>query len=103
MPEVKSLKVGRKPYKVKHKFMPKEHGEILFKKRLIHVDDPQHPLSEVDTLLHEILHAIWKNKGFKSRVREEIAVTKIAQGLTAVFRDNPGFLTHLEKLLKDTR
>ena len=103
MNELKQLKVGRKPYKIRHKFLPADYGTISFKKRLIHVDDPQHPLAEVDTLLHEILHAIWKNKGFKTRVREEIAVTKIAHGLTAVFQDNPGFLIHLEKLLKDSR
>lgn len=56
-----------------------------------------------DATLHEILHAIWAERRLPNRTREERAVTALAQGLTTVFRDNPGLLTYIDKLVKEAR
>jgi len=50
-----------------------------------------------------VLHGIWLHRKIPARPREERVVTELAWGLTAVFRDNPGLLAHLENLLTDAR
>lgn len=44
-----------------------------------------------DTVIHEVLHAIWHNYLDQGEVDEETAVTMMAHGLTQVARDNPKF------------
>jgi len=45
--------------------------------------------SMLNTLLHEILHAVWKNKGLETEDDEEACVLLIANGLIEVFKRNP--------------
>lgn len=55
-----------------------------------------YPPSEiVDSLIHEVLHAVWDLHINKEKAREEEAVTLLAHGLTQVFKDNPKFITEL--------
>jgi hypothetical protein len=56
-----------------------------------------------DATLHEILHAVWADRRLPDRPTEERAVTALAQGLAAVFRDNPGLLTYVDDLVKEAR
>jgi hypothetical protein len=56
---------------------------------------------EVDTLIHELLHALFFVGDIRSK-REETIVTRLATGLTQVLRDNPGFRTWLDDTLKGT-
>ncbi len=42
-----------------------------------------------NTLLHEILHAVWNAWGLGDSEEEEKAVNNLANGLQAVFNDNP--------------
>lgn len=56
---------------------------------LIQIDYTIAPEQQADTLIHEILHAIWASRSMPSRVSEEQAVTKLASGLATVLRDNP--------------
>lgn len=50
------------------------------------------PVDELaDTIIHEVLHAIWAERELGQKVEEEAAVTALAHGLTAVFKDNPEF------------
>lgn len=54
----------------------------------------------VDTLIHEVLHAICNNYIHDiDRADEEEIVTMMAHGLTQVLRDNPTFFPELKKLL----
>lgn len=55
----------------------------------------------VDTVLHEMLHAIWKAGQLKDKKEEEERVVAVtATYLTQIFRDNPQFLNWIKKNLK---
>lgn len=103
MSELKRLKIGRRHYRVVREFMPKDFGYINHDSRVIKIDDPQPPLIVVDAILHEALHGIWLDRGLPDRAYEEPAVTALAQGLAALFRDNPGLATHIERLIGKER
>lgn len=70
---------------------------------LLDLADDLNEKEGVYTVLHEVLHGIWYHRAMPPRPREERVVTELAWGLTAVFRDNPGLLTHLEGLLTESR
>jgi hypothetical protein len=54
----------------------------------------------VDTIIHELLHAIIHTLGFKDLFKnEEEAVTKLALGLTTVMGDNKKLIEELLKML----
>lgn len=44
-----------------------------------------------NTVLHEVLHAIWDAHGLSDEEPEETVVSSLANGLQAVLRDNPEF------------
>ncbi|HEY3645504.1 MAG TPA: hypothetical protein VGM16_09210 [Gammaproteobacteria bacterium] len=90
-------------YKVKRQYLPKDYGRVDLDRGVIRIDDPQPPFVVADATLHEILHAIWAERGLPERPREERVVTALAQGLAAVFRDNPGLLIYMDKLVKEAR
>jgi hypothetical protein len=46
---------------------------------------------KAETLLHEILHAIWDVYSVKKGDGEERIITSLAMGVSACIRDNPGF------------
>lgn len=59
-------------------------------------------LFAVDTVVHEILHAIYVNAGLQPVSTEESVCSAIATGLTQVFRDNPKLLAWVTKAVKNT-
>ena len=101
--ELKGLKIGRRSYKVKRQYLPKDYGRVNLAKGVIRIDDPQPPFVVADATLHEILHAIWADRRLPDRPSEERTVTALAQGLAAVFRDNPGLLGYIDRLVKESR
>jgi hypothetical protein len=46
-------------------------------------------LLNVDTLIHEIFHAVWYETGSDDTETEEHAVSRLATGITKVFHHNP--------------
>jgi hypothetical protein len=53
-----------------------------------------------DTLLHEILHAIWYEMGIHNEDKnevEETVITRMATGLLNVLRANPHLVRYLQK------
>lgn len=99
-----ALKIGRAKYKVRYRrLLPALLGRIFFSTRSIVADDSQDGAELADTLLHEAMHGIWNQRKLGPRVREERAVTELSSGLVCLFRDNPGFLVHLESLIKEAR
>jgi len=54
----------------------------------------------VDTLLHEINHAIYFTYGIKSEDDEERTVSTLSTGWAQVYRDNPWLLDWIKKALK---
>lgn len=71
-------------------------GQYNPSRRLLTVAIPEttsQPLEIASTTLHEILHAIWSERGLSERkVKEEEAVGHIEAGLMGFFRQNPSFL-----------
>lgn len=66
---------------------------------VIHVLDGQHPVEEADTLIHELLHAIWFIMSIDhGGLDEEAVVRRLASGLTGVFLDNPELLAYLQSI-----
>ena len=103
----KTVKVKNNEYKIVSKTREwKEengaYGMIHFDKNLIEIANSQSKQNLVDTVLHEILHAIveeYKIKFTHHKVEERI-VTHISQGLTAVFKDNPNLIEWIKEKSK---
>lgn len=52
---------------------------------------------EVDTVIHEVMHAVLRQQGRLHTPEEELHVRALATGLAGVFRDNPALLRYLTK------
>ena len=74
---------------------PDELGQFDYADQEINIADGQKPVEESDTVLHEILHAIWYNMDIGHNKVEEHVVRKLATGLTQVFQDNPALVQYL--------
>ncbi|ATS93376.1 hypothetical protein HOS41_gp15 [Ralstonia phage DU_RP_I] len=62
----------------------------------IEIENGQHPVEEADTVLHEVLHAVFYLMDIGlSAEEEEHVVRKVVTGLTQVFQDNPRLLAYL--------
>jgi len=55
----------------------------------------------VDTILHELFHAIYKLFGLDTKSSEEEVVTRMATGLTTLMKDNPEFFKVLLKKINE--
>lgn len=73
----------------------------VFKDRecLIEIAVEQSPQQQADTLIHELLHAIWATRNFPDRMGEEAVCTRLASALATVIRDNPALCAVLERAL----
>jgi hypothetical protein len=59
------------------------------------------PAHLVDTVLHELFHAVWAERGLhKPRENEERAVQALSAGTTALLRDNPKLHRWINRGLK---
>lgn len=103
MGELRKLKIGDRCYRVRYRSFRRIYGQIGLRTGLLDLADDLNEEEGVYTVLHEVLHGVWYHRAMPPRPREERVVTKLAWGLTAVFRDNPGLLTHLENLLTESR
>ena len=104
MDNLTHLKIGRRCYKIHERELDKtQYGELDFNTSSINVADDLTDEEMAYTLIHEALHGIWDQKKLPARPTEERGVIELAWGLTHLFRDNPGFLSHLEKLLQEAR
>lgn len=73
-------------------YMSSHKGEIIIRE--------SRPELEVDTLIHEILHAIEYKMGL---THNEHYVNRFATGLTAVFHDNPKVLEYIAQRIKEEK
>lgn len=97
-----SVKVGAHTYKFHYIQLGTHVGECLTTKKVIKIDKFLDGSYLVETILHETMHAIWYEWGIKNSEQsdsafaagvttEEHAINGLANGLMAVFRDNPKF------------
>ena len=70
-----------------------DFGECDFNHRTIRLRRNQSEEQLIETLLHEINHAIWSMTDLEDKDKEETTVTRLAMGLASVFFDerNRGF------------
>jgi hypothetical protein len=74
-------------------------GQCDHKKLTIAIQDYQLPVEEGDTVLHEILHAVWHQMGIDGGpMEEEPIVRRSASGLFQVFLDNPSLLKYFSAI-----
>jgi hypothetical protein len=68
---------------------------------VITIAEGQHPVEEMDTLLHETMHAVWfVMSAALGGADEEQIVRRISTGLTGVFQDNPQLLKYFTSVQK---
>jgi hypothetical protein len=53
-----------------------------------------------DTVIHEILHAIWAERGLGKRPCEEQVVQAMGAGITALLQDNPKLNSWIRKAIR---
>jgi hypothetical protein len=58
------------------------------------------PQQAADTLLHEVLHAVWHLAGCSTKDGEERLVATLATQLCAVIKANPDLINYLQSTLK---
>jgi len=77
-------------------------GEFKPLASLIKVDFSTEKISALDTLLHEINHAIYWTYGMDDEDKEERVVSIMSSAWVQVYRDNPWLLEFIKDSLKDT-
>jgi len=75
-------------------------GDFTYLKTQIRIDSRLEGGALVDTLLHELFHAIWAVGQLKSKAqKEERAVAVMATYMTQILRDNPHLMKWITKNL----
>lgn len=70
-----------------------------WKKGTLSVDETLRPQVEAMCAVHEVLHALFDQYDVKQGDNEEAVVRRLAFGLAALVRDNPGFVDYLKEAL----
>lgn len=79
-----------------------EYGETVANKGRILIQEGQDGPAEVDTVIHELLHAMLHNVDTPlSTKQEETTVTQLAHGLVELIQRNPHLLRWFELRLKE--
>ncbi len=84
------------PHSARNKF-----GEFSALENLIKVDFSTDKINVVDTLLHEINHAIFWAYGILDEDHEERIVATFSTAWVQVYRDNPWLLEFIKHTLED--
>jgi hypothetical protein len=106
----KKIKVGTLTYSIV--IVPDlkdEHGErcaglCSYEKQTVELE-AEAPSCEfaVDTLIHELCHAMWSERKLKKRADEETVVEAFGTALVALFQDNPKLINWIKKGLTDRK
>lgn len=104
----KILRVMGRNYKVifekDNTFKSNAAGLCDNQKMLIHIMEDQHPAEELDTVIHELLHAVWHHMSMGEHLpEEEVLVRKTAGCLTQVILDNQQFSLYITAIYKYSR
>ena len=76
-------------------------GEIDFHTCTIRINKDLTPQLAVDTLIHELIHAVWFFASVGKKAKEEKAVSVIASGLNSIFAANEGLADWIEEVHHD--
>ncbi len=103
-----TVRIGCRDYKISfHENMAGDQGECLkefshdYEKGWIKIKKGMTEKEKGNTAFHEILHAIFTERGLiYSKKEEERLVTAMTNGISDFIRDNPRFFKGLLKLLE---
>lgn len=76
------------------------YGECSTVEFVIRIDGSHGLIKLMDTLMHEINHAIWFTYDIQDGDKEERIVGMIATAWTQVYRDNPWLLSYFMECIK---
>ena len=98
-----TIKIGAFDVKIKYwSELQETHGQYFESDQTIYLAPSDCATTAADTLLHEIMHAIFAIYIIQPEDDEERTVTTLSLGLTQVFKDNPAVLTYIQNPL-DTK
>ncbi len=101
--KIKSVRVGPSDYSVEYKSNIDYSGLTDREMQRIYIADVGSEKYKTNTLIHEILHAIFYEQGLTNEYKmkdEERIVLNLANGLHQFLRDNP---KQFETILRDIR
>jgi len=88
-----NLKIGYQLYTLEsHGDLDGINGDCDCEAGIIRYDSTETGFRHVNTILHEVLHAVWDQVGLNATLTEEQqeqVVTSLASGLTMILADNP--------------
>jgi len=101
------IKVGYRDFLVE--WMPDEVvndkqrlGITYLNSGIIQINPKQDVREQVNTLFHEVMHAVWWVYGLdEGELKEERVILTLANGLCGVFRDNPELAAWMQAILDD--
>lgn len=103
--KLKKLKIGYQSYDIDwwtatNATSNEASGEFFAKEKKIGVDSRESGAQLVNTIIHEALHAVVYQQGLKlGDEQEELIVNSMANGLTGILVDNPGFVNWIKEQL----
>lgn len=83
---------GINPLEMADHEMTEKYGWCDKVNNQIYVYTSNDPMVVADTLLHEVLHAVWFHMGLDDKHDEEAVVNRLSTGLTTVLYDNPDII-----------
>ena len=101
-----SVKVGYRTYRLElwteqQATDEDSDGESDHEAGAIRLDPRMDPQKAGNTVLHELIHAVWYVWSLpEENIGEELAVGGITNGLATVLRDNPGLFAWIERNLQ---
>lgn len=103
----KTIKIGPYDYKIVHKKIREGEacvGDFCSTRSRIRVTTGMNDIRTVETLLHEVLHAVYYSFNIGhglDEAAEENIISLVSTGLAATLRDNPEFAEVLYTVLKE--
>lgn len=101
-----SIRVGPYDYRIEWKDKINDEDDLGLCSNgthLLKVKNSKNAVLCVDTLLHEIYHAIWWTYGVHDEDKQERIVSATSTAWTQVFRDNPTLMPWISAKLRARR
>lgn len=79
-------------------------GQCLYYENEIQIRTNQKPAEELDTVIHELLHALVRTLGlpFQDENHEEMVVSRLGAALAGTFLDNPELIQFIDSKCKES-